>query len=496
MKNSKKAIISILITSFIFAPSITGISKVGAKAEVVRMSGANRFITAQNVAKQSFGQTGNIILVNGLGYADAVSAAPLAKILKAPILLTDASKKPSVDLLETLSKLGTKKVYIIGGEGVVTKTLQEELAKTYAVERIAGNAKDGRYGTNAEVAKRVIEKTGAKGAILVSAQGYADALSVASIAATKGQPVIFANKEEMPKVVKNIASNLEVKAVGGEGVLPYRVLQTVNAERIAKGQDRFETNLKVLDYYKEDLNFSNIYVAAGGDDSKYKFADALVASAVAGKDGAPLVLNGLGTNTENRKLANEYIKDNMTKDVKVTIVGGGASIDAFIESELMGKAQILNLGVEDSKEDLKEDEDKIKENNKEQVTDGNKDGEDKNKEDNKIVEDKTDKEEVKQGFIGVSKIEASGLKEIKVVFDEKVTKSSAETSIYYEIDGKDLTYDECNIKLLDDEKTVIITFKEEFKKGTKKRFKVKEGYIQAKNTGYPAQEKEVELTFN
>ena len=438
MKNSKKAIISILITSFIFAPSITGISKVGAKAEVVRMSGANRFITAQNVAKQSFGQTGNVILVNGLGYADAVSAAPLAKILKAPILLTDASKKPSVDLLETLSKLGTKKVYIIGGEGVVTKTLQEELAKTYAVERIAGNAKDGRYGTNAEVAKRVIEKTGAKGGILVSAQGYADALSVASIAATKGQPILFANKEEMPRVVKSIASNLEVKAVGGEGVLPYKVLQTVNAERIAKGQDRFETNLKVLDYYKEDLNFSNIYVVAGGDDSKYKFADALVASAVAGKDGAPLVLNGLGTNTENRNLANEYIKDNMTKDVKVTIVGGGASIDAFIESELMGKAQILNLGVEDSKEDSKEDEDKIKENNKEQVTDGNKDGEDKNKEDNKIVEDKTDKEEVKQGFIGVSKIEASGLKEIKVVFDEKVVKPSAETSIYYEMDGKDL----------------------------------------------------------
>ena len=49
-------------------------------------------------------------------------------------------------------------------------------------------------------------------------------------------------------------------------------------ERIAKGQDRFETNLKVLDYYKEDLNFSNIYVVAGGDDSKYKFTDALVAS--------------------------------------------------------------------------------------------------------------------------------------------------------------------------------------------------------------------------
>ena len=358
IKKSKKVVIATLITSFIFAPSVTEVSKVGAKAEVLRMSGENRFFTAQDVAKQSFGASENVILVNGLGYADAVSAAPLAKIFKAPILFTDASKKPSIDLLETLSKLGTKKVYIIGGEGVVTKTLEVELAKSYSVERIAGSIKDGRYGTNAEVAKRVIEKTGTKDGILVSAEGYADALSVASIAATKGYPVLFANREDVPKVVKDITLNLDVKAVGGEGVLPYRVLESVNANRIAKGQDRFETNLKVLDYYKDDLNFSNIYVAAGGDDSKYKFADALVASAVAGKDGAPLVLNGIGTNDENRKVANEYIKDNMTKDVKVTKVGGKASISSFIESELMSKVQLINLAIEDDKKEnneIKED---------------------------------------------------------------------------------------------------------------------------------------------
>ncbi|BDR80080.1 hypothetical protein N072000002_03280 [Clostridium tetani] len=509
-KKSKKAIISTLITSFIFAPSVGGISKVGAKAEVVRMPGLNRFITAQNVAKQSFGTAENVILVNGLGYADAVSAAPLAKILKAPILLTDASKKPSVDLLETLSKLGTKKVYIIGGEGVVTKTLEIELAKSYAVERIAGAPKDGRYGTNAAVAKKVIEKTDAKGGILVSAEGYADALSVASIAASKGYPVLFANREEMPKIVKDIASNLNVKAVGGEGVLPNKVLESVNAKRIAEGKDRFESNLKVLDYYKDDLNFKNIYIAAGGDDSKYKFADALVASAVAGKDGAPLVLNGLGANDENRKAANEYIKDNMEKDVKVTIVGGGASIDGFIESELLAKAQKIN---EDSGEaesedivegDKQEHEDQVDtkeptkdESEKEPEKETEKEKPTTEEPEKKPEEEKPSKEEsVKQGFIGISKIEATSTKEIKVVFDEKVVKHNAEISIYYEMDGKDLTYDKCDIKLLDDEKTVVITFKEEFKKGTKKKFKVKEGYIEAKNTGYPAQEKEVELIFN
>ena len=72
----------------------------------------------KTVAKQSFGQTGNVILVNGLGYARCSKcSSPCLKILKAPILLTDASKKPSVESIrKLLSKLGTKKVYIIGGE--------------------------------------------------------------------------------------------------------------------------------------------------------------------------------------------------------------------------------------------------------------------------------------------------------------------------------------------------------------------------------------------
>src|SRR3712207_9376782 len=92
-----------------------------------------------------------------------------------------------------------------------------ELKKSYSVERIAGEVKDGRYGTNAEVVKRVLRNTGAKEAILVSAEGYADALSIASIASIKGEPVLFANRNEIPYVVKNTSKGLKISAVGGQG---------------------------------------------------------------------------------------------------------------------------------------------------------------------------------------------------------------------------------------------------------------------------------------
>src|SRR3712207_5124915 len=168
-KITKKSCISSIALTVMLVSVVSG-SKVSAASEVVRMPGTNRFATASNVAYQTFGKCDNVILVNGLGYADAVSAAPLAKILNAPILLTDAAKRPSLDLLETLGKLGAKKVYIIGGQGVIKKELEIELKKSYSVERIAGEVKDGRYGTNAEVVKRVLRNTGAKEAILVSAE--------------------------------------------------------------------------------------------------------------------------------------------------------------------------------------------------------------------------------------------------------------------------------------------------------------------------------------
>ncbi|RXI43600.1 cell wall-binding repeat-containing protein, partial [Clostridium tetani] len=226
-----------------------------------------------------FGKAENVILVNGLGYADSVSATPFAKLKNAPILLTDAEDKPSADLTATLTELGAKNIYIVGGKGVVTEAMEKELAKNYKVERIGGNS---RYETNAEIAKKVIAETKAEKAILVNGQdGYADALSVASVAATKGYPVIFGNKNNVPTVVKDAVK--EVLAVGGEGVLPDAVIKGLEAKRIAKGADRFDTNLKILEHFNADFKFDNIFVAAGGDDSTSKFADALVASAAAAK---------------------------------------------------------------------------------------------------------------------------------------------------------------------------------------------------------------------
>ncbi|MBE6065452.1 cell wall-binding repeat-containing protein [Clostridium cochlearium] len=433
-KNSHKALASATVMSLVLTSTLAA-TNVQAAAEVTRMPGADRYTTAQTVAKKSFGKAENVVLVNGLGYADSVSATPFAKLKNAPILLTDAEDKPSADLLATLTELGAKNIYIVGGKGVVTEAMEKELAKNYTVERIGGTS---RYETNAEIAKKVIAETKAEKAILVNGQdGYADALSVASVAATKGYPVIFGNKNNVPTVVKDAVKDVkEILAVGGEGVLPDAVIKTVEAKRIAKGADRFDTNLKVLEHFDGDFNFENIFVAAGGDDSTSKFADALVASAAAAKHGAPVVLTGLGANKTNVDKSVKYVKDKMGDNTKVTIVGGTASVSEAIEKDIKGEKEST-------------------------------------------------------GRNEVQSVEALNLNQVKIVFADKVDEDAAEDVTNYEIDGDTLTeYKEGESHkdtdaiavLQDDERTVILTIANEQEQHDEVTVKVKKGVLSLDKT--------------
>ena len=67
-----------------------------------------------------------VILANGFNYPDALCATPLSRTLNAPILLThqdnltDSTKKQ-------IEKMKIKNVTIVGGEGVVTPQVENEL---------------------------------------------------------------------------------------------------------------------------------------------------------------------------------------------------------------------------------------------------------------------------------------------------------------------------------------------------------------------------------
>ena len=85
---------------------------------VRRVAGVDRFGTSEAVARAFFPNPGQVLVVSGLDFPDALAAGPIASTLGAPLLLTLPSclPGPSVDLLQADR---WPDMTVVGGEAVV-----------------------------------------------------------------------------------------------------------------------------------------------------------------------------------------------------------------------------------------------------------------------------------------------------------------------------------------------------------------------------------------
>ena len=295
------------------------------KAEVIeRIFGADRYRTSIEISQEGWedGSAEKVIIANGLEFADALAGVPLAHAWDAPILLTP-NDRVLEDTLEELERLGASEVHILGGKTAVSDEAAEVIEKAgYNVNRIFG---DTRYETAAEIAA---ELTGgqAEKAVIASGQSFADALSIASIAAQEGIPVLLSLSDRLPEATNAELEKLgvtETIIVGGENVISEDVASELpGAERI-RGKDRYETNIALLEAF--NVNPENVYVASGKD-----YADALTSGVLAAKEGAALTL------VHDRIPASlaPYLEEN--EPGKISIFGGEAAVSSSIYEQLQG----------------------------------------------------------------------------------------------------------------------------------------------------------------
>lgn len=159
-------------------------------AEIIRYAGKNRYNTAVEISKAVTGSSKYVIIAAGMSYADALAGVPLAYAYNAPILLTAKDALDSGTLAEIKRRSATNAI-ILGGTGVISDNVKSQLtAQGLSVERLAG--KD-RFETSAKIAKRIEDYTGNKAqiAFFVYYNDFADALSVSSVAAVSGSPILY-----------------------------------------------------------------------------------------------------------------------------------------------------------------------------------------------------------------------------------------------------------------------------------------------------------------
>ncbi|MHB1653906.1 MAG: cell wall-binding repeat-containing protein [Desulfitobacteriaceae bacterium] len=278
----------ILLTFLILSMTIFFLpQKVYASTTLPRLSGSDRYGTAIAISQAGWDKSDNVVLATGGDFPDALSAAPLAKQLNAPILLT--TKDSLSKAMETeLQRLQAKNIYLIGGYGAISETLENELkGLQYHVFRIDGN---DRYETSIKIASYIVSHFNVGSEIAIATgNDFPDALSMAPVAASDGIPIILSPANAVSDDLKAYLIEHKVSKVyviGGTGVINEHVLQQLpNPERLW-GADRYTTNIAILNKFSNSVNFDTAYVATGTD-----FPDALAGAALAAKSESPIILS-------------------------------------------------------------------------------------------------------------------------------------------------------------------------------------------------------------
>lgn len=328
--------------------------KEGRKPLFPRIEGEDRYETAVKIAKEQYPkglENKTVILATGQNFADALTANGLTNIYQAPILLTKTDNIPEsvmAYLKAEQAKGRLENVLIVGKTGAVSNSVSEALTKMrLSVARVGGA---NRFETAVEVAK-ILKATVGEGKIpfasnarvnkvvkdsntyfLANGFSFADAL-IASVPSSRyGYPILLTDgSNHLRPETKSFLDDAfkagklnKILVMGGTAVVSEGAKSDVPGSKVDRlyGQDRYQTNMAVNEYFK---NATKVYVVTGE-----AYADALVAGHLAAENNAAiLMVSSKGLTKEQ----SDWIKKN-DKITDYVIVGGDKAVSEKVEMEI------------------------------------------------------------------------------------------------------------------------------------------------------------------
>jgi putative cell wall-binding protein len=274
---------------------------VGSWKDMRRLAGTDRYATAAAASAAYFAHARNAVLCTGEDFPDALAAAPLARVMKGPLLLTRPDTLPTATRTE-LARLGVEHVTIVGGTSAVSADLQTALSTLYDVSRIPGA---DRYETAANVARAIHEALppthDPERVFVVRGDTFADALAAGPVAACAYEPVLLVRPDSVPASTARTIDELGytgARIIGGATAVSESTLARVRslvdanggpAELVERwcGADRYETATSVVERALANrwVDMDTLGVATGAN-----FPDALGGGGALGCYGSPLVL--------------------------------------------------------------------------------------------------------------------------------------------------------------------------------------------------------------
>ena len=269
----------------------------------------DRYGTAIRVSQLGFPEGAPaLVLVRGDEYNEGVVAAPLAAAYGGAILLVPPEGLTST-LSEEIVRLDPQQVFLIGLARPNTVTGQlEEILDDPDVKAFQG---DDPAETAVLVAEEIQNaRSEIERVVIVPPDGFADALSVAPLAAAQGWPILLADTDGgLPRATRDA-----IEELGANGALVVGTVVELDLEDVVRqvGADSDETTALVAAYgLNEGMSFEHVVIASG--DS---FPEALVAGAYVAADKATLLLARDGVLPPHAQaLLDEHVKDVRILDI-------------------------------------------------------------------------------------------------------------------------------------------------------------------------------------
>lgn len=310
-------------------PAFTASQFEGYRGEVERIAGTNRYETAALVAQAAPAGSTEVLVASGQNFPDALAVSAAAGAAPGPLLLTKADAVPAVtgaEIQRRVTEGGPQALSVAGGSLVVHPAVVTALSALAGSDARVLSGGD-RYATAAAIAAATVEQ-GAT-AYVVSGLDYPDALTAATLAAPERGSVLLTRPDRLPQVTaaRLVAQAPErIVVVGGTSAVSQEVLQQLEAyaptvERVSGG-DRYGTAAAVSDTF--DTGVDVLYVATGEN-----YPDALTVAALAGQQGAPVLL----TQADHLPAVSAAAAARLEAD-RIVVVGGTSAVSEEVLQEL------------------------------------------------------------------------------------------------------------------------------------------------------------------
>ena len=191
--------------------------------DVKRLGGSSRYDTNIEILKEAGVNEEDLLVCTGEDFADSLSASAAGK----PILLTAKSGINNTQK-KYLDTLKTKDIYLIGGTGVISEKISEQM-KSYdqdkTVDRVAG---DTRYLTSVAVAKKFCAKD-SETVVLAYAQNFPDGLSGGPLALSLDAPLLLVDQSNH-QAAADYAKNAGIKkavVLGGPSLISDDIVSKI-----------------------------------------------------------------------------------------------------------------------------------------------------------------------------------------------------------------------------------------------------------------------------